>query len=275
MPALDFPSSPTNGQVYGQYVYDSTKGAWRVSADLLASATPSPTAPTSPVSGDLWFNTNDGVMFMYLNDGNSSQWVEVKSNTASGSTVAARVDALEAKPNGLVPIVPASVTLSSGSGTVSSTGLITVSGGATSIALNTCFSSTYQSYRIAYNLSLSSDASVGHRLRSGGTTDTTAIYDRSMAYMGGNTVGAQTVNAQDGWNIGVTGEALQWGTVDLTNPYVASATTGFATMGQGDSSSIYAYSSGSLKHRTSSSFDGFTFISVANMTGTIQVYGYR
>ena len=99
MPALDFPSSPTNGQVYGQYVYDSTKGAWRVSADLLASATPSPTAPTSPVSGDLWFNTNDGVMFMYLNDGNSSQWVEVKSNTASGSTVAARVDVLEANPS--------------------------------------------------------------------------------------------------------------------------------------------------------------------------------
>ena len=100
MAALDFPSSPTSGQVYGQYVYDSTKGAWRVSADLLASATPSPTAPTNPVSGDLWFNTNDGVMFMYFNDGNTSQWVEVKSNTASGSTVAARVDALEAKPSG-------------------------------------------------------------------------------------------------------------------------------------------------------------------------------
>ena len=28
--ALDFPSSPTNGQVYGAYTYDSTKGAWSV-----------------------------------------------------------------------------------------------------------------------------------------------------------------------------------------------------------------------------------------------------
>jgi hypothetical protein len=30
--ALDFPSSPTNGQVFGNYTYDSTAGAWRSSA---------------------------------------------------------------------------------------------------------------------------------------------------------------------------------------------------------------------------------------------------
>jgi len=30
--ALDFPSSPTNGQVFGDYTYDSTAGGWRSSA---------------------------------------------------------------------------------------------------------------------------------------------------------------------------------------------------------------------------------------------------
>lgn len=29
MPALDFPSSPTNGQTYGNYIYDSSITAWR------------------------------------------------------------------------------------------------------------------------------------------------------------------------------------------------------------------------------------------------------
>jgi hypothetical protein len=32
--ALDFPSSPTNGQVYADYYYDSTVGAWRANAAL-------------------------------------------------------------------------------------------------------------------------------------------------------------------------------------------------------------------------------------------------
>lgn len=32
--ALDFPSSPTNGQIYSNYYYDSTTGAWRSNAPL-------------------------------------------------------------------------------------------------------------------------------------------------------------------------------------------------------------------------------------------------
>ena len=32
--ALDFPSSPTNGQIYSNYYYDSTTGAWRANAPL-------------------------------------------------------------------------------------------------------------------------------------------------------------------------------------------------------------------------------------------------
>jgi len=35
--ALDFPSSPTNGQVYGNYYYNSARGAWNA---LLPAATP-------------------------------------------------------------------------------------------------------------------------------------------------------------------------------------------------------------------------------------------
>lgn len=41
-----------------------------------------PTAPASPTAGDLWWrNDPDGSMFVYYNDGNSSQWVPAVSAT--------------------------------------------------------------------------------------------------------------------------------------------------------------------------------------------------
>jgi len=33
MVALDFPSTPSNGQVFGQYVYDGTKAVWRLNPE--------------------------------------------------------------------------------------------------------------------------------------------------------------------------------------------------------------------------------------------------
>lgn len=41
-----------------------------------SSVTVSATAPTSPSEGDLWWDTETGVLFIYYNDGSSSQWVE-------------------------------------------------------------------------------------------------------------------------------------------------------------------------------------------------------
>jgi len=35
------------------------------------------TYPVGPTAGDLWFHSVDGRMYFYLNDGNSTQWVEI------------------------------------------------------------------------------------------------------------------------------------------------------------------------------------------------------
>jgi hypothetical protein len=40
-----------------------------------ASVTVSATAPGSPTAGDLWWNSNLGSLYVYYNDGDSSQWV--------------------------------------------------------------------------------------------------------------------------------------------------------------------------------------------------------
>ena len=48
---------------------------WVTPAAGGASVTVSDTAPVSPSAGALWWNSVLGTMFIYFNDGNSSQWV--------------------------------------------------------------------------------------------------------------------------------------------------------------------------------------------------------
>ncbi len=84
--ALDFPSSPADGAVYGNYTYNTAKGAWIVTPTSSRVATTSDTPPASPSNGDMWMYTVDGTCFIYYEDGTSGQWVEQSRNTISAST---------------------------------------------------------------------------------------------------------------------------------------------------------------------------------------------
>jgi hypothetical protein len=50
----------------------------------------SATAPGSPQSGDFWFNTSNGILYQYNNDGDSQQWVD-QSGLAFGAGVTSAV----------------------------------------------------------------------------------------------------------------------------------------------------------------------------------------
>jgi hypothetical protein len=43
----------------------------------------SATAPTAPDDGNLWLNTNNGYLYVYVNDGSSSQWIQPAIPTPS------------------------------------------------------------------------------------------------------------------------------------------------------------------------------------------------
>jgi hypothetical protein len=81
--AINFPTSPSNGDTVTEgnitYTYNATKGYW-VSTESSgggggSSVTVSDTAPTSPSDGDQWFDSADGSLSVYYNDGSSSQWI--------------------------------------------------------------------------------------------------------------------------------------------------------------------------------------------------------
>lgn len=119
MTALDFPANPTNGQEYNGYIWNATKGVWDSNSGLdfditdLAdvdttgvvdgnalvydgansqwipgegsgggSYTVSATVPAEPGDGDVWFDSTDGLSYIYYNDGDTSQWIEIGNQTA-------------------------------------------------------------------------------------------------------------------------------------------------------------------------------------------------
>jgi hypothetical protein len=51
-----------------------------------SSVTISATAPSSPTAGDMWWNSNIGSLYIYYNDGNTSQWVEASPGGAGVSS---------------------------------------------------------------------------------------------------------------------------------------------------------------------------------------------
>ena len=42
-----------------------------------SSSTPSPTPPADPVPGQFWYDLTNGVLSIYIDDGNSEQWVAI------------------------------------------------------------------------------------------------------------------------------------------------------------------------------------------------------
>lgn len=80
--AIQFPASPTNGQIYQGYYYDSTLAAWKASPISAGPASIADSAPTGAIHGDVWYNSADGTIYVYYVDGTSSQWVETRSMPA-------------------------------------------------------------------------------------------------------------------------------------------------------------------------------------------------
>jgi hypothetical protein len=72
--------APSDGTIYGR-----RNGAWTSVLSGGAAVTISDTAPGSPMSGNLWWNSALGEMYIYYNDGSSSQWVAITTAQALGS----------------------------------------------------------------------------------------------------------------------------------------------------------------------------------------------
>jgi hypothetical protein len=153
----------------------------------------------------------------------------------------------------------------------------TVTGTPTTLAIDNCFSATYENYRveIKYSTPGTGNPAVYVNWRAGGSTAATATYSQM-----GN--GRSSANADQSY--GATGQTLAYVgglpgslTFDVISPFSAVPTTTFGQTTFYDGTNYIMRVTGT-HHNVSSSYDGL-LLSIASSTFTsnmtVRVYGYR
>jgi hypothetical protein len=265
---LDFPTSPTNGQTYNGYVYSTSVGAWQTKPNAQSPFYTSDTPPGNPVTGDSWFNTNDGTMYIYTYDGNSYQWVEHRSQIAKSQV-------------GLVPITPTSVTISGGTATISGNGRVAFTAGTTGLTLNGVFSSAYRNYKVVSTGFKSASAAndfLYYRLTLAGTEATTNYYQASVAFAMSNgalqNLGGTGATSFMASRIYTSGAYFSC-TGDIFNPFLASYTM-YNGQAYGTTLSDDQQLVTSGLNYNNTSYDGLKILPTgASISGEISIYGYN
>lgn len=341
--ALDFPSNPADGEVFGSYVWSASKGVWQSREESAAPAVVSPTPPTTPNTGDIWVDSSDGISYVYYDDGTSGQWIEMissgvvslasKANLSggntftgtqilgtplgvssggtgainltsggylkgtgtsaissqigipaeditSGSLAIARGGTGVATGAGLVPVIPTSVSVGSGTASVAADGTITFSN-ASNFSVDGVFTTTYRNYRILMTrITANSAAQILARFRSGGSTLTTTTYFTAAAYQLANA----TSGVYSGFN-GISWTELAPATVetgwtsitwDIFQPGISDTHTSSLFASTGYSTAIQNRN-GAVMYNVVSAINGFhLYPNIAtNISGIVKIYGYN
>jgi hypothetical protein len=178
---------------------------------------------------------------------------------------------------GLVPIVPPTVNVSGGTATANTLGTITFTT-ATSISLNSVFTSTFANYRIILNLdSTSVGTDVAMRVRSAGTDLTSGTYQYSKGLMNSAAYAVDFQTSSTNINFGrSSGTGGVLATLDIASPQLAQYTKLNGLYAQGSSPIWFGSTYANVGNTTS--YDGFTMYpqtGASNMTGTVQIFGYN
>lgn len=205
-----------------------------------------------------------------------SAWVSVATEVESLATYATQSYADNLPGSKL--IVPTSVAVGSGTGSVSTQGAVTFSG-ASSVSINNAFSSTYDNYKIVLEVTTASATGyITSRLRASGSDNTTSNYSCSMFVIQHGTSGTNNDNGGTGqtsfnkFGYVSTGSKEYWD-ITLFNPFKTNETAYCAGVVP-----IYAaedwFTGGRFNATTS--FDGITFAPASGtFAGTIRVYGLK
>jgi hypothetical protein len=174
---------------------------------------------------------------------------------------------------GLVKIIPGSISNTSGTSSVSSSGLVTYTNVGT-ISLNDVFSSTYDNYRIVINGGVHSTTSnLILRYRYGTTDDSQNVYYLQYSQVrqdGASDIGA--FNPTTGFVIAVGGSGVD--PLVIVERQLARI-TGYAF--NQSSNGSFGHRSFSGKHNNmNQTYHGFTLTaSTGTISGTVKIYGYK
>ena len=220
-------------------------------------------------------------MVSYLNDTDSLEVYRTIGTAAPEWNQVAFESYVDNKPvSGLVPIIPPTVSISGGTATANTLGLISFTT-ATSVSLENVFTSDYKNYKILVEISASSaTTSAGLRVRTGGADVTTTTYARARfdcradgtSAISGSTTSTGAFHA----DVHVSSNIGSIGVIDVFSPALP-VRTRFSTNASGASSGgVYSTFTATHSQSGATSYESISLIvGTGNITGTIQVYGYN
>lgn len=146
-----------------------------------------------------------------------------------------------------------------------------------SINIDNCFSEKYSQYKIITNITSASATSyIMTRLRAGGTTESTSVYNTQYLYSSSSASAAR--NTADTYFIQLNYNVASSSGVTLTeilNPYQSKVTTGYslrADRPETASIELVHYVAGT---DNANSYDGISVLpTTGTITGTVYIYGY-
>jgi hypothetical protein len=235
---MPIPSGYTSGQVV------------QAVPSLSAYAVTSSTRPASPFDGQIISETDTDTLKVY----NGTSWIGV---------------------GGLVPMVPTSVAVGSGTGTANTLGQVTYSG-ASSVSLNGVFTSTYRNYKVVGQMLGSAGLDLFIRLRASGSDNSTAnSYTNQISFVTSATVSAEDLTSTSAKFLpNASSTLINTFSAEFFNPQIAAA-TGITTSAISNQNAGYWVNCGII-HDQTVSYDGFTFLATGGtITGTLSVYGYN
>ena len=142
------------------------------------------------------------------------------------------------------------------------------------VNVNSCFSSTYDNYRIMFFATLSTGSNQTLRLRASGVDNSGATSYRSQQGTFGGSSAAAKRNDTSAFNLNYDsgGSEPPYYSIDVFRPNSTDSVK--IISGMGYKSNQADFTSGALT--SSTQFDGFSIItSSGTMTGTVRIYGYR
>ena len=182
----------------------------------------------------------------------------------------------------IVPVIPTSVAVGSGTGSFNSTtGNVTFTG-ATSISVNGVFSSTYSRYIIVCSAAATTAEVVNLRFRTSGTDNSNSSYSTTIGRSTSNGTFAQVVTSEGGTSVSnfsatdaASANYQSITKVEVVNPFQSFVTNGIldGTIPNGITT-IIQRRIGAFEFNATTSFDGFTIFSTASLTGTLKVMAY-
>jgi len=210
---------------------------------------------------------------MYVWSG--SAWVSVATEVESLANYAT-VNYASTQP-GMKMVVPTSVAVGSGSGSVDTNGAVTFSA-ASSISLNGCFTSAYQNYKVLVTITSVATGNIECRLRASGSDDSVATYNHGVfQYNSGNSSGGFAANTSlNRWIVTSGSSTITPVTIsmDIFMPQETQRTS-MSLLAQGSDGTNYNSYFGAGVKAATTSFDSVSYIFAGNSTGTIRVYGYK